>query len=79
MEGLTRPPPIAAGADDYGTHANEHRPLEYIVGIPGVLAVCRECGAQTTPTLGNRCAECWRYELTERRLERITRMLGVAS
>lgn len=78
MEGLRRPPRIALGAglhNNVSTHTNRDRPLQYIVPAPGVLG-CRECGAPTLPTCGNRCAQCWRYELTERRLERITRMVG---
>ncbi|MGH8660026.1 MAG: hypothetical protein ACREV4_16580 [Gammaproteobacteria bacterium] len=80
MEGLTRPPRIALGADDLhnnaGTHTNEHRHPQYTV-VGSAVPTCRECGAPTTLKCGNRCPACWRWELTERRLERITRMIGV--
>lgn len=76
MRGIERPPwRIRADADDIaGTHTTDYQPLQYIVPVPGVLA-CRECGAPTTPACGDRCSQCWRLERTERRLERITRMV----
>ncbi|MGH8659338.1 MAG: hypothetical protein ACREV4_12930 [Gammaproteobacteria bacterium] len=58
-----------------GTHTTVYRLSKYIV-VGSTALSCRECGAPTIPTCGNRCAECWRWELTERRLERITRMTG---
>ncbi len=45
-----------------------------IVPLPLNKITCRECGAPTLPTCGDRCPKCWRLELTDLRLERISRM-----